>query len=540
MRPQRRLARWFRRPGSRVLLVYCLLGLIADFPIFPGDPSKVPTTLGEDIVQTSWFLEWTPWAILHGHSLFSTNLIDYPKTVDLAQNTGIPLLGLLTAPLTLVANPIASMNLLRWVAFWLSAYAAFAVFRRWTEWTPAAFIGGLVYGFSPYMVAQGSVHLNLIFVPLPPVIFYLLGELFIFQRRRPGRLGLYLGLACAAQFYISTEVLATTAIVAAIAAFFLFFLCIREVPPRIIRSVIGLGIAAAVLLPLIGYPIWEAFHGIGHYAGPAQGYNNVYNADLLGPVVPSSNQLIVPTSIKAVGSHLVGNNLQGERQLPRDPVDRPAGDGRGPLLAKALDPLSRVACLHGLRPLARSGPDRRRQGEKSPLRPAVPKDRPSAGHQQHPPVRFSLYVVFFAAVLLARGIDAYRRDFIDRQILLGSARPPISVILGRIAGIGLVLASFIALVPNWPYPTRAATVNRAERPTSLSIIPTGSVVLTYPYPTSFSDQAMLWQALDSMRFRLLGSYALVAGQDGQSTVFPAVLQAVHRRGDARQQLHPHA
>lgn len=86
------------------------------------------------------------------------------------------------------------------------------------------------------------------------------------------------------------------------------------------------------------------------------------------------------------------------------------------------------------------------------------------------------------------------------------------------------MASFIALVPNWPYPTLAATVNRAERPTSLSIIPTGSVVLSYPYPTSFSDQAMLWQALDSMRFRLLGSYALVRGPDGGATVFPAVLQ----------------
>lgn len=524
MRPQRRLARWFRRPGSRVLLVYCLLGLIADFPIFPGDPSKVPTTLGEDIVQTSWFLEWTPWAILHGHSLFSTNLIDYPKTVDLAQNTGIPLLGLLTAPLTLVANPIASMNLLRWVAFWLSAYAAFAVFRRWTEWTPAAFIGGLVYGFSPYMVAQGSVHLNLIFVPLPPVIFYLLGELFIFQRRRPGRLGLYLGLACAAQFYISTEVLATTAIVAAIAAFFLFFLCIREVPPRIIRSVIGLGIAAAVLLPLIGYPIWEAFHGIGHYAGPAQGYNNVYNADLLGPVVPSSNQLIVPTSIKAVGSHLVGNNLQEN------------GSYLGiPLIVLLVTVVARYwrklwtlyLALLAFTVFALSlGPVLIVDGKVKNL----PFDLPFRKIDHLPginnilPVRFSLYVVFFAAVLLARGIDAYRRDFIDRQILLGSARPPISVILGRIAGIGLVLASFIALVPNWPYPTRAATVNRAERPTSLSIIPTGSVVLTYPYPTSFSDQAMLWQALDSMRFRLLGSYALVAGQDGQSTVFPAVLQ----------------
>ena len=49
-------------------------------------------------------------------------------------------------------------------------------------------------------------------------------------------------------------------------------------------------------------------------------------------------------------------------------------------------------------------------------------------------------------------------------------------------------------------------------------------MLAYPYPTSFDDDAMLWQALDSMRFRLLGGYALVRGPNGTSSVFPSVLQ----------------
>ena len=67
---------------------------------------------------------------LHGKNLFSTTLLNYPNGVDLAQNTGMPLLGLLTAPLTLAVNPIASMNLLRFLAFTLSAYAAYFVIRR--------------------------------------------------------------------------------------------------------------------------------------------------------------------------------------------------------------------------------------------------------------------------------------------------------------------------------------------------------------------------------------------------------------------------
>src|SRR5271170_179087 len=112
-----RLPRWLRRPGLLAMLVYAILGSIANLPIFPGDPSRLPSLVGEDIVQTTWFLEWTPWAILHGQNIFSTHLINYPLGVDVAQNTGIPILGVLFSPLTLLANPIASMNLLRWMAF---------------------------------------------------------------------------------------------------------------------------------------------------------------------------------------------------------------------------------------------------------------------------------------------------------------------------------------------------------------------------------------------------------------------------------------
>ena len=136
--------RWLRRPGPNLAVfgIYAVISLIADLPVWPGDPSRVPTMLGEDIFQTAWFLEWTPYALLHGKNLFETNAINYPVGVNLAQNTGIPLLGLVTAPLTLAVNPIASENLLRFFGFALSAYAAYWVLRKFTTWIPAAFVGG--------------------------------------------------------------------------------------------------------------------------------------------------------------------------------------------------------------------------------------------------------------------------------------------------------------------------------------------------------------------------------------------------------------
>ena len=47
------------------------------------------------------------------------------------------------------------------------------VLRRWTNWWPAAFVGGLLYGFSAYETT-GNPHLFVVFVPLPPIFFLLL------------------------------------------------------------------------------------------------------------------------------------------------------------------------------------------------------------------------------------------------------------------------------------------------------------------------------------------------------------------------------
>jgi hypothetical protein len=522
--PISRIRRRLARPGSRALLVYAILGSIANLPIFPGDATHLPSLVGEDIVQTTWFLEWTPWALLHGQNIFSTHLINYPLGVDVAQNTGIPILGILTAPLTLLVSPVASMNLLRWMAFWLSAYAAYAVIRKWTSWAPAAFIGGLIYGFSPYMAAQGQLHLNLCFVPLPPVILYLIADLVIHQRRPPLKTGLYLGLACAVQFFISSEILVTTLLMAGIGVFVLFFSCIHQVRSRILHAAVGFGVAGALILVVTGYPVWLIFHGSQHYSGPAQGYNSVYNADLLGPIIPTSNQLVAPARLSEIGSTLVGGNIQENGSYLGIPL----------ILAvtvvfvrywRKLWPIP-LAILAVSAFALSLGPVLIVDGRVVHL----PFDLPFRKIEHLPginnilPVRFSLYVVLFVAILIALGTDWYHDDVVARRARSGSDRLSRSAVFARLAGLGLAAVIVASLLPNWPYPTFELRVNPAEQPKSLAIIPQDAVVMTYPYATSFADQAMLWQALDHMRFRLLGSYALVRNKRGTASVAPEVLQ----------------
>jgi hypothetical protein len=91
----------------------------------------------------------------------------------------------------------------------------FFVLKKWCRW-PAAFVGGLAYGFGPYMVTQGQTHLNLAFVPLPPLIVWCLYELLFEQKRRPVRMGVLLGLLAGAQVLISPELLALLVLIVAL------------------------------------------------------------------------------------------------------------------------------------------------------------------------------------------------------------------------------------------------------------------------------------------------------------------------------------
>ena len=86
-------------------------------------------------------------------------------------------------------------------------------------------------------------------------------------------------------------------------------------------------------------------------------------------------------------------------------------------------------------------------------------------------------------------------------------------------GVGVVVAAVVSLLPAWPYKSFTVHTNASERAKSLSIIPAGSVVVTYPYPTTFYDSPMLWQALDSMRFRLASAeYAPRSSPDKRRSV----------------------
>ena len=70
----------------------------------------------------------------------------------------MPLVGLLVAPLEEIAGSFLTFNVVTTLALALSAWTCYLALRRWVGGFAGPFIGGLLYGFSPFMAAHSLGH----------------------------------------------------------------------------------------------------------------------------------------------------------------------------------------------------------------------------------------------------------------------------------------------------------------------------------------------------------------------------------------------
>ena len=156
-----------------------------------------------------WFLRWLPHALAEGQNPLFTHAINYPDGVNLMWNTAMPLLAFLLSPLTLTLGLILTYNILVTSLVGLTGCCAYLMVRRYVASRAAAFAGGLLYGFSPYVVAHAHEHASLVGAFVPPLMFLLLDDILVRQRRSAVVDGLLLGALAFAQLMISEELLAT-------------------------------------------------------------------------------------------------------------------------------------------------------------------------------------------------------------------------------------------------------------------------------------------------------------------------------------------
>src|SRR5271165_773966 len=162
-----------------------------------------------------WFFQCPATALAHGQNPFFSTALFHPKGINLLAQTSVTGLSIPLVPVTWIWGPVASLNVASTLAPTLTAFTAFVAIRRWVSWTPAAFLGGLLYGFSPFVLTSLEfAHLMTAALMLLPLILAVLDEILVRQRHGALGAGILLALLLFAQFFLSSELLAITAVVA--------------------------------------------------------------------------------------------------------------------------------------------------------------------------------------------------------------------------------------------------------------------------------------------------------------------------------------
>ncbi|MGH9098513.1 MAG: hypothetical protein ACRDWB_13950, partial [Acidimicrobiales bacterium] len=186
--------------------------------VWTTHPSTVTTCGCGDAARFLWFFEWPAFALTHGHSLWYSQWLFHPNGINLLNDTSVLALGVVLTPVTLLFGPIAAMNVALTLGPVLSALAMFVLLRRWVTWMPAAAFGGLLYGFSPFLITELAYNqLNIAFLAIPPLLVLAMDELLVRQRRSPYASGAVAAGLVVLQFFVSTEVLLILAIAAVVA-----------------------------------------------------------------------------------------------------------------------------------------------------------------------------------------------------------------------------------------------------------------------------------------------------------------------------------
>jgi len=425
-----------------------------------------------------WAFEWFPHALIHGINPFYTHLLYAPRGIDLAHGALVPAAALLMAPVTGIAGPLFSFNLAMLLSPILAAWCAFLLCRRLTGAFWPSLAGGWLFGFSTYLIAQLTSHLNLVLVfPVPAMVLLVLrrlgGELA--GARFVGLLALLLLL----QLGFSLEVLATFTLFGAVVLVLAYALA----DPRGRTALRGLMapitlaylVAALVASPYLYYALKPGGVPVLTWR------SDKFSADLLAYVVPNTYTQLGGLSFPSLTSRFTAYAVEGSAYLG---IPLLAMTGLGivtgwhkrvtRLLALALVVV--LVCSLGGR-LNVGGPT------GAPLPWALVHGLPVAGLML--PARMTMYVFLIAGLLTALWLARTRGWW-----RWGLAAAAVAFLWPATGG------NYWRSIPEQPAFFRTGGYRQALRP--------GDTVLVLP--VGIAGQSMLWQAEAHLGFAMASGY----------------------------------
>ncbi|MFF5448980.1 glycosyltransferase [Streptomyces sp. NPDC012888] len=438
---------------------------------------------GQDQNQWEWFFAVTADNVTHLRNPLFTLLQGMPDGVNLMGNTVMLGLSVPLTPLTLLAGPELTLALVFTLGIAATAWTWYLLIRKWLvrdRWAAAA--GGALAAFAPPMVSHANAHPNFVVLFVLPLIVD--RALRLCEGRRVVRDGVVLGLLSAYQVLLGEEpfLLAAVGMLVFAAAYALFDPVRAGVAWRPLAR--GLGIAAAVSVPLVAFPLYWQFFG-------PQSYHSVLHGDSAG----NSPRALIEYASRS----FFGDRETAER-LSMNPTEQNAFFG-WPLLAlagaltvwlwrrtavRALALTGVAAAWLSLGPLIRIPhtdvvvPGPWRLLAHLPLFESVIEGR------------VAMVCAPVLGMLLAVGLERVLRLRVREQRLMG------------------LLAVAAALVPVLPLPLEV----REREPVPVFItsgawkdwVKDGEALVPVPLPDPAAADALHWQVEADFGFRLAGGY----------------------------------
>jgi hypothetical protein len=461
----------------------------------PGDPALV-----------TWFLKWVPHALLHGENPLFTHHMNAPDGMNLMWNAATPLPALLLAPVTLTLGPVVAYNLLSTLALAGSGWCCTLMLRRFVASRAAAVAGGLLYAFSPFMLGHARAgHPHMPLALIPPLMVIVLADLLVHQRRSPVVTGAILGVLAFAQLMTSSELLASSFLVAALGLGLLMALHPREVGERVPHARRGLAVAAAVALGLSAAPLAFQFFGPQHVEGGDIWGPEIFVNDALAFAVPTRHEQLTQKWADDVTARYTNACCSAE-------LDGYLGV---PLIALAVvttvvfwrrrDVVRVAALLAAIVMLLSLGPHLHVNGRVTSIPMPFKLLSPIPLVHNMFPARLMVHAFLMVAVLVAVALDAALRN---------SSR-------WRPVAVGGVVLALVPLVPRLQFPATDPVTPAFFTTSAVERIPKGSVVLIAPFARdSSTSDPLLWQVGADLRFRMPAAYGLGPNAEGRYAFLP--------------------
>lgn len=146
------------------LLGYVCVALVFAWPLLVHLGDALPGPVGGDTGVYVWNLWVFRHEIVeHGRfPFFTTEILALSAGAPLTLHNYTTLANVIAFPLLPLIGTVATFNVLLIASGVISALAAFVLFRRLSGDAAAAWLGGLLFGFSPYMTARSMGHFSLV------------------------------------------------------------------------------------------------------------------------------------------------------------------------------------------------------------------------------------------------------------------------------------------------------------------------------------------------------------------------------------------